>query len=139
MPTSNGVSGTFGDAKLGGVQISELCKWSANPKANITAYASNKTGGFKWRVAGVKDMTGSMEGKYDPATPIMAQIDVGSVVALRLYLTATGFYALNAMIENLKLNVDLDSGEPVSWSADWGSVGPWTNPVAGVRADAPKG
>lgn len=132
-----GVSGQYGDVKIGATQVCEVCKWSFTPKANNPSYASNKTGGYKARVAGIKDGSGSIEGKYDPANPIMATLDVGTLVTLKLYLTATVFYSVPSIIDSLKIDVDLDTGDFVSFTADFSTNGAWTNPVAGLVAAPP--
>jgi len=134
-----GVSGQFGDVKIGSTQISEVCKWNFNPKANNPAYSSNKTGGYKARVAGIKDGSGAIEGKWDPANPATAVIDVATLVTLKLYLTATVFYSVPAIIDALKIDVDIDTGDIVSFSADFSTNGAWTNPAAGLFAPAPDG
>jgi hypothetical protein len=136
MP-GNGVSGQYGDVKIGSTQISEVSKWSYNPKVTIHAYSSNKTGGYKKKVAGIKDGTGSIEGIYDPANPIMATIDIGTAVTLKLYLTATVFYSVPAIISSLKLDVDIDTGDFVKYSSDFEATGAWTNPLAGLRVANP--
>lgn len=135
----NGVSGQFGDVKIGSTQVAETCKWNFSPKSNNPAYASNKTGGYKARVAGIKDGSGSIDGKYDPAEPIMAVLDVGTEVTLKLYLTATVFYSVPSIIDTLKINVDIDTGDIVSWTADFSTNGAWTNPLAGLTAERPDG
>lgn len=127
-----GISGKDGDVKISGTAICEIMKWSFNPKCNVPAYASNKTSGYKRRVAGVKDGSGSMEGAWDPATPAITVIDPGTGATLRLYINATQYYDVPAVIESFKLDVDVDTGEIVKWSADFGTNGAWTNPVAGL-------
>lgn len=134
-----GVSGQFGDVKIGATQVCEVCKWGFTPKANNPSYASNKTAGYKARVAGIKDGSGSIEGKYDPANPIMSTLDVGTLVTLKLYLTATVFYSVPSIIDSLKIDVDLDTGDFVSFTADFSTNGAWTNPVAGFMAPRPPG
>lgn len=127
-----GISGKDGDVKIGTTSICEIRKWSFNPKSNNPAYASNKTGGYKKRVAGVKDGTGSMEGAWDPATPATAVINPGTSATLKLYINATQFYSVPSIIDSFKLDVDVDSGEIVGWSADFGSDGAWTDPTTSM-------
>lgn len=131
-----GISGKDGDVKIGTTSICEIRKWSFNPKSNNPSYASNKTAGYKRRVAGVKDGSGSMEGAWDPATPAVAVIDVGTDVTLKLYINATQFYSVPAVIDSFKVDVDVDGGEIISWSSDFATNGAWTNPVAGMTLPA---
>ena len=125
--------------KVSGTGLYEVLKWTFNPKAKNPAYASNKTGGYMYRVAGIKDGSGSCEGKYVPSQPIMATVDVGTAVTLDAYLTATVFYAIPAIVDSLKIDVDLNTGEFVSWTMDFSTVGAWTNPASGLMAKAPEG
>jgi len=127
-----GISGKDGDVKIASTQIAEITKWSWNPKANVPKYASNKTAGYKAAVAGVKDGSGSMEGKWDPAIPATAVIAPGTSVTLKLYINATQFWSVPSITEGFKHDVDLDTGEIVGWSCDFQSNGAWTDPVAGL-------
>jgi hypothetical protein len=130
---AGGVSGKGGDVTVGTttpVQLCEVTKWSFNPKITISKYASNCSGGAKRTVIGSKEGSGSFEGKWDPSAPPIALVDVGSVVTLNLTITGTHKYIVPAIIESMKVDVDMDSGDIVSWSADWQADGAWTNPPA---------
>ena len=127
-----GISGKSGDVKIGATSICEIRKWSFNPKSNNPAYASNKTSGYKRRVPGVKDGSGSLEGAWDPASPAISVIEVGTEVTLLLYITATQNYSVPSVIDSFKLDVDVDEGEIVSWTADFSTNGAWTNPSAAL-------
>lgn len=132
MP-AGGISGKGGDCTYGttpGTQVSELTKWTFNPKTNCPAWASNKSGGFKKRVAGIRDASGSLEGKWDPTNPITSGLQDGAMVTLNLITMAGSQFTVPAIIEGLKVDVDIDSGQPVAWSADFSITGPWTAPTA---------
>lgn len=127
-----GISGKDGDVKIGATSICEIRKWSFNPKSNNPSYASNKTSGYKRRVPGVKDGSGSLEGAWDPASPAVSVIEVGTEVTLLLYINATQNYSVPSVIDSFKLDVDVDEGEIVSWTADFSTNGAWTNPSASI-------
>jgi hypothetical protein len=129
-----GFSGKDGDVKIGSTAICEIKGWSFNPKATNPRYASNKTAGYKRTVAGVKEGSGTMSGVYDLTTPHHGVIDIGTDVTLKLYLNAAYFYSVPAVIDDYKINVDLDTGEFVSWEATFSTNGAWTNPVAPMMA-----
>jgi hypothetical protein len=127
------ISGKGGDCTVGTgtpVQVAELTKWGFNPKCATSAWASNRSGGYKRRVAGNKDGSGSIEGKWDPAVPITDMLEEGTEVTLNLVITGTQKYLVPAIIEGIKLDVDLDSGDVVGWSADFSTNGSWTKPTA---------
>lgn len=127
-----GISGKDGDVKIGSTAICEIRKWSFSPKANNPSYASNKTAGYTRRVPGIKDGSGSMEGAWDPASPAVAVIDPATAVTLKLYINATQFYEVPSVIDEFGLNVEVESGEIVSWTSTFSANGAWTNPVAGM-------
>lgn len=131
-----GVSGAYGDVKIATTQVSEIKKWTFNPKANVAKYASNKTAGYKKSVAGVKEGSGSLECVWDPAIPPNTVINVGTSVTLKLYTTATQFYQVPAVIADFSIVVDLDTGDPVGYTANFEADGQWTDPVAGLIFDA---
>lgn len=133
------VSGRYGDVKIGSTQVCDVQKWSFSPKVEIHSYASNCTNQAKVKIVGVKDGTGTIDGLYNPADPIMATLDVGTSVTLKLYITATVFYSIPAIIDSLKVDVDIDSGNFVTWAAGFQSSGAWTNPIAGLTAARPVG
>lgn len=134
MPGGQGVSGNRGDVKVSAVQVSEIKGWTADFKQATTRYASNKTssGGFTYKatVPGTREAAGSMDCTYDPLNPPVVLINIGSLVTLTLYTTATDNYSVPAVITSHKWKVDLDTGAYIGFSADWESNGPWTDVVA---------
>lgn len=129
------ISGTPGTP----TEVAELTKWSFNPKSNNPAWASNRTGGFKRRRSGIRDGSGSMEGKWDPADPITDYLEDGSEIQLNLVTAGTQQFVVPAIIDGIKLDVDLDSGEIIGWSADWSLNGAWTKPTATTGFAGPMG
>lgn len=124
-----GISGKDGDVKIGTTSINEIKKWSFNPKVNTQRYASNKTGGYKCTIPGTKEATGTLSGVYTTSDSHINVIDVGTMVTLKLYINATLFFSVPAVITDYKLDVDLDNGEIVGWEGSFESDGPWTNPT----------
>ena len=131
-----GFSGKDGDVKVGATQAQEARHWTFKPKADNKSYASNKTAGYKRRVAGVKEGTGTVAGAWDAANPITTMMDVGTGLTLLLFLNATINFSVPALIDDLTVNVDIDNGEIVSWDANYGTNGAWTNAPAGMSAEA---
>lgn len=131
-----GITGKDGDAKLGTTQIAEVTKWSWTTKQNIVSYCSNKTGGYKQRKAGVKEGNGTLEGVWDPANPAYSQVPEGiDALTLKLYINATQFWSVTAIIEQFQNDVNIDAGEMVTWSANFFSQGQWTAPVSALMLD----
>lgn len=123
------VSGQYGKITIGSSNLTECMGWSFDRSVADHPYASCATNGYKKRVAGTKDGTGSLNGMQDPADPIENYFVEGSQVTLRLYYTAAKFYSVPAQINRLGIEVDIDDGAPVPWTADFGANGAWTLPT----------
>lgn len=136
------ISGKGGDIRLGTtspVQFCEVTKWSFNPKSNNNSYASNCSGGFKRRVAGTKEGSGTVDGKWDPTAPPTDALDVGDSITLNLHYNATQKWIVPAVVDSMRIDVDMDSGDIVGWSIDFSSDGAWTKPVATAPFMGPLG
>ncbi len=131
-----GVSGSSGDVKIGSTSVAEVKKWTFNPKANVAKYASNKTSGYKKAIAGTKEGSGSLECVWDPAIPPTTTINVGTSVTLKLYTTATQFYSVPCVVADFLIVTDIDTGDPVGFTANFEADGQWTDPVAALMFDA---
>lgn len=125
MPT---ISGKDGKVKLGSATLADITHWKFRTTAGLAAYASSATGGYKRRVAGIKDGGGTLEGKLDPGHAVSDDFEEGAAVTLLLYIDATRFYSVPAIIETFRLEVDIDRGDIVGWQADFSTNGAWTKP-----------
>lgn len=124
-----GQSGKDGKVLAGATQLAEITKWTFNPKSNNPAWASSDSAGYKKRVAGVKDGGGSIEGKFDSSSKFYTLVAEGDEVTLKLYLDATRYYSVPAIIDDYSLTVDMDTGDVVGWSANFSTNGAWTEPA----------
>ncbi len=125
------ISGKDGKVMIGAAALAEITDWTFHTTSVNHAYASSSTGGFRRRVAGVKDGSGSIGFKLDPAAPITDDFDEGSAVTLLLYLDATHFYSVPAMIDSIQLAVDISSGDVLGGTAQFSATGAWTKPSYG--------
>lgn len=121
------LSGKNGKITIGSSDLAEITSWSFNPTSNNPAWASSSNAGYKVREAGVKDGSGSFEGKYDKADQINDRITVGDKVTLLLYIDASSFFSVPAIIDSISYEVDIDDGEIVSFTCDFSTNGAWTN------------
>lgn len=124
------ITGKNGDVRIGATQLAEITSWTFTAEINILEYASNKTAGVKRKLSGSKMASGALEGVYDPQIPIHTQIQEGSEVTLDLFYTASHKIVVPVVIENLEQEVNIDDGEIVTFSADFGATGTWTYPAA---------
>jgi hypothetical protein len=107
--------------KSGSANGANVTSWSFNPTSNNPAFATESTGGYKDRVAGIQDGSGSIEGKWDGS----ADFTVGAEVTMTLS-DGTNSYSVPAIIDSYSVEVNATDGEPVSWSADFSINGAWT-------------
>ena len=123
------ISGKNGKVMVGAAALADITQWTFNTTSNNAAYASSSTGGYKKRVAGVKDGSGNAAFKLDPADPITDAINEGDAVTLLLHLDATNFYSVPAVIDAVRLEVDIDTGDVVGGVAEFSANGAWTKPA----------
>jgi len=99
------------------------CRPASSPRCRRSS-----TGGFRRRVGGVKDGSGTIVFKLDPADPITDQLNEGDAVTLLLYLDGTRHFTVPAIIEALQWEVDIDRGEIIGGTAEFAIDGAWTKP-----------
>lgn len=135
----SGFSGKGGKVKVGSTAIAEVTKWNFKPTSNNPSWGSSSSNGYKKRVAGVKDGSGSFDVKIDRSSLFLATVKEGDEVTLNLYLEThfdnatppvedSKYYIVPAIIDSVDVNVDVDNGEPVSATIEFSSNGAWTNP-----------
>ena len=125
-----GISGINGDVLIEEDQLQEVRKWSFKPTQNNPSYGSNRTGGYKKRVPGIKDATGSIGIAYIPGNPVYGvsagQIREGSQPELALYIDDYHYIDAPAIIDSMSFEVDLDEGSIVTCDAEFSANGLWT-------------
>jgi hypothetical protein len=123
------ISGKNGLVKIGSTTLAEITRWKLVTTANNPSYASSATQGWKTRREGVRDATGEIQFKLDLADPLTDDFDEGDAVTLLLYLDATRFYTVPAIIDSLAWEVDINNGEVIGGTAAFGATGPITKPT----------
>ncbi len=125
---SQPISGKNGSVKIGDA-VAEITRWSFAKQAVSSRYASNSSGGFKRTLAGAKSGSGQIEFKFDvdAASPLVE----GASVTLLLYLDATRFYSVPAVLTQVQIDVNIDKGDVVSGAARFETDGAWTEPTLG--------
>ena len=120
------VSGQYGAIKIGTSNIVECMNWTFERRVAEHSYASCATNGYKKRIAGTKDGSGTLKGLQDSADVIENYFIEGSQLTIRLYWTAAKYYSCPVQINVLRTEADIDDGSPVPWEADFGANGGWT-------------
>ena len=120
-----GTSGIYAVVKFdtsGGsshANFAECTSWSATFSAAIHQYASCATAGSKKKIAGTKDVSGSVEGILDPSNTITEQVREGDAIDLLLFFSATRYHLVPAVVESVEQSGDLEEGEVMRWSMSW--------------------
>ena len=96
------ISGKSGKVLIGATTLAHITNWSLATVSRNPAYASSATGGYKKRVAGVKEASGTIAFKLDLADPLTDDFTEGAEVTLLLYLDAAKFYSVPAVIVDRK-------------------------------------
>lgn len=122
------LSGKDGKVVVGGTPLAEITAWTLVTSSRNPSYASSDTGGWKTRLAGVKDGRGMLRGKLDTASPITSQLDEGDAATLLLHLNGTLSYQVPAIIDELRLEIDIDTGDVIGWAAEFSVTGAVTKP-----------
>jgi hypothetical protein len=122
-------TGDDGKVLIGGTPLADIAAWSLETTTRSVAYASSATGGFRKRLPGVKEGRGRIQFKLDVTSPITNSINEGSAVTLLLYLDATRFYTVPAVIESLQVEVAIDGGQLIGGQAEFSTDGAWTKPT----------
>lgn len=125
------LSGKLGKVLVGAVTVQEVTEWTFNPTSNNPSYATGSpatpaNAGYKQRVVGVQDGSGTINGKYDSDNPVQDILWTGLPVTLKLYVDATHFYVVPAVIDSLNAGAEQDEGAIVEWSADFSINGKYT-------------
>lgn len=120
------LTGDDGKVMIGAAALADITAWSLEVHARGVSYASSATGGFRKRLPGVKEGRGRIQFKLDAANPITQPLAVGSAVTLLLHLDATRFYTVPAMIDTLRMQVDIDGGDLIGGEAEYSTSGAWS-------------
>jgi len=122
-------TGDDGKVLIGGSPLADITAWSLETMVRSIAYASSATGGYRKWLPGVKEGRGKIQFKLDVANPLTNSLNEGSLVTLLLYLDATRFYSVPAIIDSIRVAVDIDGGDLVGGQAEFSTNGAWTKPV----------
>lgn len=123
-------SGKDGQVLIGSTPLASITHWNLRTFAQNPAHASSATGGVKTRNPGVKDSAGEVTFLLDFTDPITDQLEEGAMVTLKLYLDATHFYSVPAIIDAIEFaDIDIDDGRTIGGTAKFSGTGPVVKPV----------
>ena len=108
---------------------SDAIGWARGVSAWTKAATSSATVGKDAAAAiqAARSGNGQIEFKFDMAAASL--LVEGASVTLLLYLDATHYYTVPAIITQFKVDVNIDTGEVIGGSANFDTDGAWTEPT----------
>jgi len=116
-------SSVGGSAKWGNATIPDVLKWTVNPKNETQAYASSSTAGWKKRLAGCKDLSGSIDTKVQDTGLLPCK--PGDKAILVLKGSAGVSFSGPAIIDDISIETDIDTGAIIGLSINFSADGAW--------------
>ena len=118
------LSGKNGTLYLNAAQVTPVSNWKLAVTSNNLDYVANDTGGWKRRLPGPCDSSGSFQVKADDGGH--APVAAGDQVTLDLHVDRTGsnYYTLAAIIAQIEVAVDISAGKLVVYAVEFSGDGP---------------
>ncbi len=122
------IAGYGGGVYVGESKVAEIANWSLDMSADDIDITSFDSEGWRERMQGIKEWSGSLEGNFDP-TDTDGQgelIDAwlsGEAVTLELNVNSTVKFSGDAFV-NLSIETPVD--DKASFSCDFSGTGPLT-------------
>ena len=109
------LSGKSGTLNIDADEVTPVARWKLAVTSHNPEYAANDTGGWKQRVAGVRDSTGSFLVMADDAGH--CPVAEGDAVTLNLHVDDSGndYYGVPAIISSIQVDVDISAGQIVAY------------------------
>lgn len=122
------LSGKGGTVTWNSGAVSQILSWTCNETVVDSSFGSSSTSGWKNRVAGTRDWSGSFRALYDTTiAPTVGQgTATGSAVSLVLGIAASESLTGNAMVTGVEMEVDVDNGTYVAYVVSFGGNGELT-------------
>ena len=120
---ARGTHGNSGKVLFGTSTIAELTKWDATLAKNLVTYTSQDGAPWQKVVTGNKALSGTITGKWDENDPIDAALDLDTIVAIRLYFTASKYISCDARLGDLSFTTDIDGNAIEEWTCTFESDG----------------
>ncbi|MCH8992602.1 MAG: hypothetical protein IIA44_12765 [Acidobacteria bacterium] len=124
-------SGKDGTVLSGSTTLADITHWRLKTIAQNVAYASSATSGHRKRLPGVKDAGGSFTFRLNASDAVTAELDVGDLVTLKLYVDATNFFSVPAIVDAVEVETDISTGKVVGGAVEFSADGAWTEPSFG--------
>ena len=126
------MAGTIESGKAGKILISStdvalITSWTFEKTTPVDQFAHSESAAYAVAVNGARRGSGTIEFKWDAAAA--SAIVEGTAASLKLYLNASEFFTVPAIIENFTVTVNIDTGVANSGRATFRTNGAWTEPT----------
>lgn len=123
------ISGKQGRVLSDDTMLADITEWSFQTTSHKVSYASSATGGYRRQLPGSKVAQGHFSFVINTSDPVSDQLNEGDVVELKLHVDNDHLYTVPAIIDSVRLDVDVSEGPPVRGRAEFSSDGAWTVPT----------
>lgn len=120
------IGGTAGTVSNGSA-VGQVKTWSVTHSSNNSAWGSSSTSGYKNRVTGTKDWSGTVTVARDTAAAIA--FVVGNTYSMTLSENGSTSYTGNAIVDSIAETVDVDNGTQVDVVISFSGNGALTPPA----------
>ena len=114
-------------AKFGATTLPHVRSWSLSVVADNPEFGSSSTAGWKGRVVGMRDASGSIECYGDDTERINAILKPQDTGTIELYENATLKWSIPAIIDSVDVEGNPESGDPVSVTINFSATGALTD------------
>lgn len=121
------ISGKYGDIENGSGSLGMITGWTLNKQAVSGRFCASNSNGFKLSIPGVQSASGTAEMKLD--TALACPNLEGTGATFKLYIDASHYYSVPAIITKMSVKVDIDEGMPVSATLEFDSNGAYVEPT----------
>ncbi len=120
------LSGKDGTLYLGENEVAAVTNWRLARVSLTKPYVANDTGGARRRLPGARDSSGSFAVQADDSGN--APVEEGDAVTLALHVDGSGdnYYEVPAVIDRVRVEVDISEGRIVGHLVDFSGDGPIT-------------
>lgn len=113
-----------------GTELSHATQWTFREPNDTQEYASSGTAGYKNRIAGHNDATGSFNLYFDSGADWRGVLKRGDIGTLQLFRDGTKFYEIEAIILDTEESADIEGGAAIKVAFNFGlATGTVTIPV----------
>jgi len=119
------ISGKSGKVYVDAVEVADVRNWKVNRASDNKEYASSSTAGWKKRVAGNRDWSGSFEVYLQDGDMTLA-FDDGDDITLILQTDSGQTFTGPAIVDGIDYDDNIEGGDPVAGTVNFSGDGAYT-------------